>query len=67
MDAATVVRLVIIGFEVTLALIMIEFMAHAIGKSPARAILAGLEITAFMVLSVLPAPRTPGRHRVVTS
>lgn len=67
MDAATVVRLVIIGFEITLAMILVGFMCRALDMHPIRAMLRGVEVIAFTALAILPAPRTPGRHRVCAS
>lgn len=64
MDAATVVKLVILGFEVMCALILANLMCQVSGhRTPVQAALEGAEILAFMVLAMLPAPRR-ARHRV---
>jgi len=66
MDAATAVKLVIIAFEIICAVILAGLMSRAVGVRPVRAMIQGVEILAFMVLAILPAP-TVARHRPVTS
>lgn len=62
MDAATVVKLALIVLELTCSGLIVAFMCHALKFNPFRAMARGAEVLAFMVVALLPAPRTPGRH-----
>ena len=69
MDASTIVKLVILAFEMTCAVILAGIMCKALDKHPVQAMIAGLEVLAFMVVALFPAPvvKRPARHRSVTA
>lgn len=62
MDAVTAVKLIMIAFELIVSVIMTSLICRALGKSPIRAAIAGLEVLAFMIVATLPKPRPRPRR-----
>lgn len=63
MDTRTFVQLIIIAFETITAGVLAYFMARAMGVTPGRALLTGVQIVCCWVMLMLPKP-VPARHRV---
>lgn len=62
MDARTAVQLIIIAFETITASVLAYFMARAMGVTPGRALLTGIQIVCCWVMLMLPRPKPPARY-----